>query len=51
MVVGGNLLHPEQRMAIRFAVSWLEPPLVGQKRLALHEKHRENAESPISAIV
>ena len=38
VVVGWDLLHAEQRMAIRCAVALLQPPLVGQKRLALHEK-------------
>jgi hypothetical protein len=38
VVVGRNLLHSEQSMAIRCAVALLQPPLMGQKGLTLHEK-------------
>jgi hypothetical protein len=38
VVVSRNFLHAEQGLAIRAALAFLQPPLVRQKRLTLHEK-------------
>ena len=41
MIVAGNLGDPEQALAVRAAMAMLQPPLMREKRRALHEKHRK----------
>ena len=48
MVVGGNLLDPKQGGAVRCAMALLQMPLVGQKRLALHEKQGKRRQPNVS---
>jgi transposase-like protein len=47
VVVGGNFLDPEQRLAVRAAMAFLQQPLEGQKRGTLHEKHGEGRQAEI----
>ena len=41
MIIAGNLGDPEQALAVRAAMAMLQPPLMREKRRALHEKHRK----------
>src|SRR5271156_6116473 len=45
--VGGNPADAEQRLAVGAAVAFLHRALVGQKRRALHEEHREGRKTEI----
>ena len=47
VIVGGNFLDPEQGLAIGAALAFLQGALEGQKRGALHEKHREGRQAEI----
>src|SRR5215831_1228289 len=48
VIVGGNLLNPEQRLAVGTALAFLQPALKGQKRRALQEKHSKGRQPKIS---
>src|SRR5215475_3599871 len=48
VIVGGNLLNPEQRLAVGTALAFLQPALKGQKRRALQEKHGKGRQPKIS---
>src|SRR5215831_19277020 len=48
VVVGGNFLDPEQRLAVGPAMTSLQATLKRQKRRALHEKHDKGREAEIS---
>ena len=48
IIVGGNLLDPEQRLAVRTTVPFLQCALKRQEGRTLHEKHREGGEAKIS---
>src|ERR1700746_71470 len=48
VIVGGNLLDPEQRLAVGTALAFLQPALKGQKRRALQEKHGKGRQPKIS---
>ena len=48
VVVGGNFLDPEQRLAVGTAMTLLQAALKRQKRRALHEKHGKGREAEIS---
>jgi hypothetical protein len=54
VIVAGHRRHAEQRLGIRPAAVRCQHPLVGQKRRALHEKHRErrktNVGHPIAGV-
>src|ERR1700746_1763793 len=49
VVVARNLLHPNQRLAVRatMAVPVRQLPLMGEERRALHEKHRERCHADV----
>src|SRR5262252_4201330 len=48
VIVGGNLLDAEQRLAVGTALAFLQPALKGQKRCALQEKHSKGRQPKIS---
>jgi len=47
LIVLGDLVHTEKALAVRTSVSLLKPPLMGEKRRALHEKRRERRHAEI----
>ena len=47
VIVGGNPADAEQRLAVGAAVAFLHRALIGQKRRALHEEHRERRKTEI----
>jgi hypothetical protein len=47
VIVRRNFLDAEQALAIRPALAFLQSPLKGQERSALHEKHRERRKAEI----
>jgi hypothetical protein len=47
IIVGRDLLGPEQGLAIRPSLAFLQLSLKGQKRRALHEKHGEGGQTEI----
>jgi hypothetical protein len=47
IIVGRDLLDPEQGLAVRAALALLERPLEGQEGRALHEKHGEGRQTKI----
>jgi hypothetical protein len=51
MIVAGDLVQTEQRLAIRAPLPLLETTLVRQERDGLGRKNRENVDKPMSAIV
>ena len=48
VIVGGDFGDAEQAGAVGAAVVFLELPLMGQERRALHEKHREHRHSDVT---
>ena len=46
-VIAGYPGHPEQALAVRAPMPLFHPPLVCQKRRALHEKHRKREHAEI----
>ena len=47
LIVARDISHLEQGLAVRTAFTFTQPPLMGQKRRALHEKHRERRHAHI----
>jgi hypothetical protein len=47
VIVGGNTADAEQGLAVGAAMAFLEAALIGQKRRALHEEHRERRKTEI----
>jgi len=47
IIVGRNFLDPKQALAVRPSLAFLQLPLKGQKRRALHEKHGEGRQTEI----
>ena len=47
IIVGRDLLDPEQGLAVRPSLAFLQLPLKRQKRRALHEKHGEGRQTEI----
>jgi hypothetical protein len=48
VIVAGDFGDAEQAGAVGAAMPLLEPPLMGQERRALHEKHREGRHSNVA---
>ncbi len=51
VIVGGNFGDAEQAAAVGAAMTRLEVALMGQKRRALHEKHREGRHSDVTHAI
>lgn len=47
MIVAGDFPHLEQRPAVRWALPFEQPALMGEKRWALHEEDRERRHADI----
>src|ERR1019366_3689063 len=47
IVVAGDCRYPEQGLAVRPAMSFLQHPLMGKKRWASHEEQRERRHADI----
>jgi hypothetical protein len=50
IIVGGNSADPEQGLAVGATLAFLQPALIGQKRRALHEKHRESRNAEVGNL-
>ena len=50
VIVGGNSADTEQRLTVGAALALLQRALIGQKRSALHEKHRERRKTEIGDL-
>ena len=48
MIVAGNLGDRKQALAIRTPMAMFQPPLMRQKRRALHKKHREGGHPDVA---
>ncbi len=47
VIVGRDRLHAEQALAVRRLATFLEPALVGEEGLALHEEQREGRQTDV----
>jgi hypothetical protein len=47
IIVGRNSADPEQGLAVGATLAFLQRALIGQKRRALHEKHRESRNAEV----
>jgi len=50
IIVGGNPADPEQGLAVGATLAFLQRALIGQKRRALHEKHRESRKAEVGNL-
>jgi hypothetical protein len=50
IIVGGNPADSEQGLAVRATLAFLQRSLIGQKRRALHEKHRESRNAEVGNL-